>query len=160
MCQPRQALGDCAFCPIETGQKHAGHFANPVGDYGTLLQFELDGSPNQLLRHFQQLLGQRYQFVRWQTAMAFVHRLGQRIGNSRTNPDHGGFLDAQLHGYRIGSLESDAANIACEPIRVLRHDLDGVRAVGLEDSDCPRRADAVAVQKDHDFPHCLLFRPG
>jgi hypothetical protein len=58
--------------------------------------------------------------------MAFTHRFGQRIGNARANPDHGGFLDADLHGYCVGSLEANATNIAGEPVRVLRHDLDGV----------------------------------
>jgi hypothetical protein len=33
-------------------------------------------------------------------------------------------------------------------------------AVGLEDPYRARRADAVAVQEDHDFPHRLLFGPG
>jgi hypothetical protein len=34
------------------------------------------------------------------------------------------------------------------------------RAVGLVDAHCPRRADAVAVQEDHDFPHRILLGPG
>src|SRR6266550_7254395 len=37
---------------------------------------------------------------------------------------------------------------------------DGVGAIGLEDPHRPRGADTVAVQKDHDFPHSLLFGPG
>ena len=92
--------------------------------------------------------------------MTLVHRLGQRVGNPGANPDHGGLLDAKFRSDSVGSLEADAANIAGEPVWVLRHDLDGVGAVGLEDPDCPRRADAVAVQEDHDLPHRLLFRPG
>ena len=39
-------------------------------------------------------------------------------------------------------------------------DLDGVGAVGLEDPYRPRRADAVAVQEQHDFPDGLLLGPG
>ena len=92
--------------------------------------------------------------------MTLVHRLGERVGNPGANPDHGGFLDAELHGDRVGSLETNATNVAGEPVRVLRHDLDGVGAVGLEDPHCPGRADAVAVQEDHDLPHRLLFGPG
>jgi hypothetical protein len=34
------------------------------------------------------------------------------------------------------------------------------RAVGLVDAHRPRRADTVAVQEHHDFPHRLLLGPG
>ena len=104
---------------MQTGQKYARRFANPVGDHRALLQLELERSPDQLLRHLEQLFGQRHQLVRRQTAMAFVHRLGQRIGNPGANPDHGGFLDAELHRDSVGSLETNATNIAGEPVRVL-----------------------------------------
>ena len=70
------------------------------------------------------------------------------------------FLDAELHRDGVGRLETNAADIARQPVGVLRHDLDGVGAIGLEDPYRPRRADAVAVQEDHDFPHGLLFGPG
>ena len=92
--------------------------------------------------------------------MALVHRLGQRIGDTSADPHHGGLLDAELHGHGVGGLEADAADIACQAIRVLGHDLDGVGTIGLEDPYRPRRADAVAVQEDHDFPHRLLLGPG
>jgi hypothetical protein len=58
-----------------------------------------------------------------------------------------------------GSLEADTANIARQAVGVLRHDLNGVGAVGLENPHRPRRADTVAVQENHDFPHRLLFGP-
>src|SRR5215831_579507 len=92
--------------------------------------------------------------------MALIHPFGQRTGNPRTNPDHRRLFDAELHGDRVGGLETNATNIAREPVRVLGHDLDGVRAIGLEDPHRSRGADTVAVQKDHDFPHGLLFGPG
>src|SRR6202795_1634256 len=92
--------------------------------------------------------------------MAFVHRLSQRIGDTSANPHHGGLLDAELHCHGVGGLETDAADVACQAIRVLCHDLDGVGTIGLEDPYCPRCADAVAVQEDHDFPHRLLLGPG
>jgi hypothetical protein len=37
ICQPRQALGDCAFRPIETSAKYARRFANPVGNHRPVL---------------------------------------------------------------------------------------------------------------------------
>ena len=92
--------------------------------------------------------------------MSLVHGFGQRIGNSGADPHHGGLLDAELHRDGVGGLEADAADIARQAIRVLGHDLDGVGTVGLENPHRPRRADAVAVQEDHDFPHRLLLGPG
>ena len=88
--------------------------------------------------------------------MALVHRLGERVGNPGANPNHGSLLDAKFRSDSVGSLETNAANIAGEPVRVFRHDLDGVGAVGLEDPHCPGRTDAVAVQEDHHLPHRLL----
>ena len=76
------------------------------------------------------------------------------------HPDHGGLLDAKLHGDGVGGLEADAADVARQAVRVLRHDLDGVGAVGLVDAHRPRRADAVAVQKHHDLADDLLLGPG
>ena len=46
--------------------------------------------------------------------MTVVHRLGERLGNTRANLDHGRLFDAELHGGRVGGLEPDAANVACE----------------------------------------------
>ena len=57
-------------------------------------------------------------------------------------------------------LKTDAANIPGKLIGVLGHDLHGVRAVGLEDANCPGGADPIAVKEDHDLPDDLLLRPG
>jgi hypothetical protein len=51
--------------------------------------------------------------------MTFVHRLGECIGDTRTNPDHGGFLDTKFRSDSVGSLETNATNIAGEPIWIL-----------------------------------------
>jgi hypothetical protein len=46
-----------------------------------------------------------------------------------------------------------------EPVRVLGHDLHGIGAVGLEDTNRARGPHAMAVQEDHDLPHDLLLGP-
>ena len=71
--------------PVSCGatQRHS----DLVGDHGTLLQLKIKRSTDQLLRHLEQLLGQRDQLFRRQTAVPLVHRLCQRIGNSRAHPD-------------------------------------------------------------------------
>ena len=133
---------------------------NPVGDHRALLQLEVERSADEVLLDLEQLLGKRDQLFRRQAAMPLVHGLGQRIGNPGADADHRRPFDAELHGDGVGGLEPDAPDIARQPIGVLGHDLDGVGAIGLENPHCPRRANAVAVQEHHDFPHRLLFGPG
>ena len=154
------AIGDHLLGPVKAGQEHAGGFADLVGDHRPLGSFELECGQDQLLGRLEQFFGQRDQFLRRQAAVALVHRLGQGIGDSGAQPDHRGLFDAELHGDRVGGLEPDAADVPRQPIGVLRHDLDGVRAVGLEDANRPRGSDAMAVQEDHDLADDLLLGPG
>jgi hypothetical protein len=49
---------------------------------------------------------------------------------------------------------------AGKPIGVLGHDLDGIDAIGFENPHRSCRADTMAVQENHDFPHRLLLPPG
>ena len=92
--------------------------------------------------------------------MAVVHRFGQCIRDSGPHSDHGRLIDAKLHGDGVGRLEADAADVAGQTVRVLRHDLHGVGAVGLVDAHRSRRPDPVAVQKHHDLADDLLLGPG
>ena len=160
ICQPHQPLGDGALRAMQAGQKYTRCFANPVGDHRALMQLQIERSADELLRNLEQLFGKRYQLFRRQTAMSLIHGLGKGIGNPRADPHHGGLLDAELHRDGVGRLETDAADVARQAIRVFGHDLDGVGTVGLVDANCPRRADAVTVQEHHDFPHRLLLGPG
>src|SRR5262245_58047632 len=91
--------------------------------------------------------------------MSLVHRLGERVGNARAYPDHGRLLDTELHGDGIGRLEPDTADVAGQPVRVLRHHLNRISAIGLEDADRTCRAHTVAVKEDHDLAHDFLLRP-
>src|SRR4029077_10859562 len=135
-------------------------FTDRVGNHSALPQLEIERGADELLRDLEQLLGERHQLFRWQAAMAFIHGLGQGIGNSGAHTDHRGLIDAELHRDRVGGFKPDAADVAPQPIRVLGHDLDGVGAIGLENPHRPRRANAVAVQEDHDFSYRLLLSPG
>ena len=95
-----------------------------------------------------------------QAAMTLVHRFGQGVADARADPDHGRLRDAELHRDGVGGHETDAADVAREAVRVLRHDLDRIGAVGPEYPHRPRRADAVAVQEHHDLADHLLLGPG
>jgi hypothetical protein len=57
-------------------------------------------------------------------------------------------------------LNPDAADVACQPVWVLAHDLHSIRAVGLEDTNRSGGTDPVAVQEDHDLANNLLLGPG
>ena len=92
--------------------------------------------------------------------MALVHRLCQRMADTGADPDHRRLLDAEPHGDGVGGHEADAADVPGKAVGVLRHHLDGVRAVSPEYPHRPRRAHAMAVQEHHDLADDLLLGPG
>src|SRR5438270_8849428 len=92
--------------------------------------------------------------------MPFVRGVDQRIGNPGAHPNHRRFFDSELHRDRVGGFEAVAADVTRQAIRVLRHDLHGIGAVGLVDAHRPGRADAIAVKEDHDLAYDLLLGPG
>src|SRR6516225_11438846 len=91
--------------------------------------------------------------------MTFVHRLRECVGNAGTHANKRGRLDTKLGRDLVGGAEADAADVPGQPIRVLRDDLNGIGPIGLVDAHRPRRADAVAVQAQHDFADDLLLGP-
>ena len=92
--------------------------------------------------------------------MTLIHRLSQRVRYPGAQSDHGGLFDAELHCDCVGAFETNPSDVPGKSIGVLRHDLYGVRAVGLEDANRPRGSDPMAVQEDHDLPDDLLLGPG
>jgi hypothetical protein len=61
--------------------------------------------------------------------MPFIHRLGERIGDPCTNADQRCLLDAELGCDLIGRAEADAADVASQPMGVLRDQPNGIGAV-------------------------------
>src|SRR6202048_3438939 len=55
--------------------------------------------------------------------------------------------------------KADAADVASQPIGVLRDQPNGIGAVSFVDVYRARRADTVAVQEQHDLPNHLLLGP-
>src|ERR1700688_4056457 len=92
--------------------------------------------------------------------MAVTHRFGEPIRDACTNTDHRRLFDPQPYGDRVGGLKADAADVACEAIGIVSHDLDGIGAIGLVDPNGACRANSMAMQEDHDLANDLLFRPG
>ena len=91
--------------------------------------------------------------------MPFVHRLGERVGDPGTYADQRCLLDAELGRDLVSRAEADAANVASQPIGVLRDQPNGISAISLVDAHRARCADTVAVQEQHDLANHLLLRP-
>ena len=153
-------LDDRPFGAVEIAEKHTWLLADRVRDYCSRRQFEIKRRQDQLLRDLQQLDRQPCQVFRRQTAMTIIHRFNQRIGDAGADADHRRLLDAEPAGDRVGGLEANAADVTREPIRVIGHDPDRIRAIGLVDPHGAGCADAVAVQEDHDLADDLLLGPG
>src|SRR6266516_5743200 len=158
--QLQQPLGDAPLRPVQAGEEHATLVADLVGSHRAFSQFEVKGGEDQRLGNLDELFGQRHEVVGRQAAMALVHRLGQRIGDTGAHADHGSLVNAELHRDGIGGLEANAADVACQAIGILRHDLHGIAAIGLVNAHRPSRADPMAVQEDHDLADRLLLGPG
>jgi hypothetical protein len=130
---------------VQPGEEHTRCFADSIGDHCAVVELKLEGGTDQLLWYLEQLLGQWHQLLRPQTTMAVLHGLCQGVGYPRAHTDRGDLFDAKLHGDRVCSLESDPTDIAREPVGVLGHYPDGVRAIGLEDPYGPGGTDPVTV---------------
>jgi len=145
---------------MQTGEKHAAPIAHHVGDDRAVREFQRERGLDQLRGDPEKLGREAAELLLRQAAMPLVHRLRQGVADASADPDHRGWFDAKPHGDGVGGLEADAADVAGQAIRVLRHHLHGVDAIGLENPHRARSADAVAVQEHHDLADDLLVGPG
>jgi hypothetical protein len=145
-----QPLPDIALGLVQRGEKGAAPalelIRNDMAGGDLLGERGLD----QACGHLQERLGQRHQLRDRQPAMPLIHRLGEGMRNAGAYPNHRGLLDAEPHRDLVGALEADAADVAGEPVRVLRDQPNRVGAVNLVDAHRPRGADPVVVQ---EHPH-------
>ena len=159
-CDPQKTPGDRPLGPVQAAEEYAGGVRHRVGDHRAFGQLQVQRGADQLAGNLQEFGRERSQLFFRQAAMTLVHRSGQRIADACTDPDHGRLRDPELHRDRVGGPEPDAADVAREAVRVLRHDLHRISAVGPEYPHRPRGADAVAVQEHHDLADHLLLGPG
>jgi hypothetical protein len=155
-----EALGDTSLGSVQANQKNAFCVAGTVGNNGIVRKLELKSGANKVLCYLEQGFREWHELIPRQAAMTLIHRLCERVGDAGADPDHGRLLDAELHRDGIGDLEPDASDVAGQPVWVLRHHLNRIGAVGLEDAHCTRRPNPVAVQKYHDLANDLLLGPG
>ena len=157
---PQKTPGDRPFGPVQAAEEYAGDLPHRVGNHRAFGQLQVQRGADQLAGNLQEFGRERSQLFFRQAAVTLVHRFGQGIADARTDPDHRRLRDAEFHRDRVGGHETDAADVARETVRVLRHHLHGIGAVGPEYPHRPRRADAVAVQEHHDLADHLLLGPG
>ena len=157
---PKKTPGDRPLGPVQSAEEYAGDLPHRVGDHRAFGQFQFQRRPDQIVGNFQEAGRERPKLLLRQAAVSLVHRFGQCITDAGANPDHGRLLYPELHRYRVGGPELHAADVPGQTVRVLRHDLDGVRAVGPEYPHRPRRADAMAMEEHHDLADDLLLGPG
>src|SRR5438552_2465896 len=110
-------------------------------------------------RHLQQRFRERDEFVDRQAAMPSIHRLGECMRDAGAHPHHRGLLDAEQNRDLVGALETDAADIAREPVRILRYQPDRIGTVELVDAHRARGADAVIMQEQHDLADRARLAP-
>jgi hypothetical protein len=120
-----QLSGDLALGPVQPGEEHAAPALEIIGDDRAVLKLEAKGSVNELCRNLKQFARQGQQLVVRQTAVAVVHRFGERKGDAGTYADQRGLLDAELGRDLVGGAEADATDVAGQAVGVLRDQLDG-----------------------------------
>jgi hypothetical protein len=130
-CERLELFGDLPLSPVEAGEENAAAALKVIGDYGATFELEAQRRFDELCRGFEQGLSERDELFGRETAMPFVHLLGERVGDAGAHADQRGLLDAELGRDLIGGAEADPADVAGQPVRVLRDELDGVGAVGL-----------------------------
>ena len=122
-------------------------------------KLQTKGSLDQFCRDLEQFARQGEEILIWQAAMAVVHRFGEREGDSGAHANQRGLFNTELGRDLVGGAKADAADVACQPVGIFRDQLDSVGAIGLVDAHCPRGADTVAVQEQHDLADDPLLGP-
>jgi hypothetical protein len=110
-CERLELFGDLPLGPVEPGKEDATVALEVIGDYGATFELEAECRFDELSRYFEQRLSERDELIGRQSAMPFVHRLGQRVGDPGTHADQCGLLDAELGCDLIGGAEADAADV-------------------------------------------------
>jgi hypothetical protein len=102
-------------------------------------------------RHFQQLDRRELELPERQSAVTVRSRFQQHVVDARPCPIERVSRNSNLLRDLVGGREADPVDVLRQHVRIAPHLLDCLLAVGLEDSHCPARAHAVAVQEQHDL---------
>ena len=88
--------GDFALSSVKCSEEHATAALKIVRDDSTILEIKTDCRLDEFGSYFEQLLSERYEFFDRKTAMLFVRRLRERVGDPSTHADQRRLLDAEF----------------------------------------------------------------
>ena len=107
-----QLLSDFALGSVKCSKEDATAAFEIVGHDGTTLELEVQRRFDQFGRHFEQLFGEGNELFERKTAMPFIHRLRERIGDPGADADQRCLLDAELGRDLVGGAKADAPDVA------------------------------------------------
>ena len=125
----------------------------PVG------HFPLEGPGHHVLADTQKLGRGRKQGFARQRRVPVARRFGKHMLQPAARAQNRVVTESQFFPHRIGRLETDPGDIARQQIRIGPNARDRLFAVEFVDAQRAARADAVAVQENHDVAHHPLFGP-
>ena len=139
------------FGLVERGQKDCVLAINGLGHQILLFKLRVDSLEDGGFGDLQQLHGHGDQLVSVGGAVALIGPLLQGMPDAGLGANEGVGRDTQPLSQCIGGLEADAVDVEGQTVGVFR-DLD-------VDTHCPRGAQPMGLEKDHDLADDLLFGP-
>ena len=148
------------FAEEERARVDAARHGLALYGHAVLGDFRLQGGGENLDGNPRQLIPLHEEFVLIRPAVSAILRLLLKgVGNRRPCANRRIFRDADRERNAVGSGETDAPDVAAEPVGVGLHDGDCVRPVFPDDFRHLRNADAVGLPKDHVLAHRLIRVP-
>ena len=151
--------GDCLLRLVERRQEEAVGAAHRVGHDRPFRPLVIYCRSYEVRGGLEQFGRLRQQLFRREAAVTVRQRFEECEADAGLDANRRRLLDTEAHRQGVGGPEADAADVARELVRVLRHHADRVAAVGLVDAHRARRPDPVLVQKDHDLADRSLLGP-
>ena len=154
-----QAMRDGVLGVTQVGKEEEVGFVDAFADEVPGAEASFDAAEDEGGIHDEESGGLVAQDVEGKGAVALVGGLKEDVLEAGVDACGGIEREAEALGDLVGGLESDAADVAGEAVRIGADDLDGLVAVGLVDADGAGGGDAVAVEEDHDLADGLLLIP-
>ena len=143
------------------GRQEDGGLAGDVfADQLAVRDLPLQSAGDNVFADSEKLGRLREQHLPGQPGVPLAGRPGQDVLQSAAGPQDGIVAEAEFLAHRVGGFEPDPRNVAGQQVGIGPHARDGLLAVEFEDAQGAARADAVAVEKDHDVAHHALLGPG
>ena len=144
---------------MEPGQVHADLVVELLQYHPLLTGEAVHGLLDELFRNAELGTGLFHQGPAGIIDVPVVDLLHQRVQRARLNPQRVLAFKAELGRQRIRRQEADAPDVHRQPVGVLLHDGQRLRAVMLIDTDGEGSADIVRLEELHQIAHALMLGP-